>query len=162
MPAGRPKIPQGMKDLAGTSRADRTNDSAPIVKTAPPPRPAFLDDDPQAAQLYDVVVSTLLKLGVVGEPDSVALSLLADQLSRYLEYREIVRREGYTQEGARGGAIAHPLLTHMSSTYTNIHKMLCQYGLTAATRDNVNANMPVGDGTPDAPAAFDAFLGRKS
>ena len=152
-PNGRPKKPQGLKELHGTARADRQNPNAPVFAVAAPPRPSFLDDDPQAAVLYEVAVATLMKMAVVTESDSLALSMLADQLSRYLDMRKTVRDEGMTIEGARGGRIAHPLMTHLNAGYSNIHKMLVQYGLTAATRDNVDA-APL-----EAPAdSFEAFL----
>lgn len=137
--AGRPKSPQALKELRGTDRADRTNPDAPVVRVEAPPRPAFLDDDPRAAELYDIVVDTLMQMGVVGKPDSVALSLLADQLSRYLEIREELRKDGLTAPASGGSLKAHPLLPHLNNAYGAIHKMLIHYGLTAATRDNVNA-----------------------
>lgn len=154
MTAGRPKVPQAMKDARGTSRPDRTNPDAPVVRVAPPPRPTFLDSDPQAAELYDVAVNTLMKMQVVGEPDSLALSLLADQLSSYLKMRKVVEEEGLTILSAQGVQKTHPLLQQMNTAYGNIYKMLIQYGLTAATRQNVSS-APL-DGT--AEESFDKFL----
>lgn len=163
MTAGRPKIPSAMKEKAGTDRKDRTNEHAPKVPAMIPPRPAFLDSDPQAAQLYDVVAQFLAEMGVVGKPDSLALSLLADQMSNYLKFREKINKDGPVLTGSKGGSMSHPLITHMNTTYNNIHKMLVQYGLTAATRENVNANLPVTvSGDTDAGDTFEAFLSNKT
>ena len=71
--------------------------------------------------------------------------MLADQLAIYIDLREQVRREGAVieLEGSSGQTkkVPHPALAPLNSAFANIHKMLREYGLTAASRSSVDAQL---------------------
>lgn len=158
---GRPKKPTGLKELQGTDRADRSNPNEPKLAIVLPPRPSFLDDDPQAQEIFDIVATTLKNMQVATEADSLAIATTADLLSTYMDIRRELRAHkaktgGFTvtNETKYGTIIkAHPLLGAQSTAFSNIFKMLGQFGMTPASRPNVHAVLESDEDS------LEAFLG---
>ena len=144
MPAGRPRKPTAMHQLEGTYREYRGNPNEPQLPAQIPDAPAWIDDDPTTKALFDQVTHYIVDMNVGTRVDGVALSLLADQIALYIELRQAVRKEGVLQvsTGSRGQEITkpHAALGALNNALSNIHKLLREYGLTAASRANVSAN----------------------
>lgn len=151
-----PKKPTAIKELEGTWRADRHNPNEPRPPVELPDRPNWLDEDPRASRLFDQVTQYVKDMRLSTRVDGIALSMLCDQLSLYLEVREQIREEGVmiTVTTKQSGTYEkpHPLLTSLNQAYGNIFKMLTQYGLTPVSRMNVSA-APEEDGNE-----FETFL----
>lgn len=143
MPAGRPRKPTALHELQGTGQKSRMNPLEPVLASRLPDRPSWIEDDPMAMGLYDQVVQYVHNMGIATEVDGLALSILADQLSIYIEMRQKIRAEGVIieVEGSQGQTkkIPHPCLPQMQTTVTTIHKFLREYGLTASSRPNVSS-----------------------
>ena len=143
MPAGRPRKPTALHELQGTGQASRMNPNEPTPSKGLPDRPNWVDDDPVAASIYSEVTNYVHRMGVATEVDGIALSLLSDQLSIYLELRKQIREEGtvITVTGSQGQEkrMPHPALAQLNTTLGGVHKLLREYGLTAASRPNVSA-----------------------
>lgn len=145
MAAGRPRKPTASRELQGsrTRSYHASNEPRPNVRV--PDKPAWLVDDKVANAIYDEVTNYVVNMKIGTEVDGVALGLLADQLAIYIELREQVRREGAVIEieGSQGQTkkVAHPAMPLMNGAVTNIHKFLREYGLTAASRSTVNAEL---------------------
>jgi P27 family predicted phage terminase small subunit len=141
--AGRPKKPTALKELTGTLEKSRANPNEPRPDVAVPDMPMWVADDPMTASLYDQVTQYVVDMRVGTRADGVALALLADQLAMYLELRQQVREEGAVIEieGSQGQIKKqpNPALQPMNTAFANIHKMLREYGLTAASRSSVDA-----------------------
>lgn len=142
MPAGRPKKPSDQKKLQGTWRKDRANPLEPTPAKGLPDRPAWVDGDPTTAALFDAATKYVNNMGIATEVDGIALGLLADQLGLYIQLRESIREEGVVIEieGSTGQTkkMANPALPQLNQTLGSIHKLLREYGLTAASRSNVS------------------------
>ena len=143
MPAGRPRKPTALHELQGTGQASRMNPNEPRLDKQLPDRPQWVDEDPTAAAIYNEVSTYVHRMGVSTEVDGIALSLLSDQLSIYLELRRQIREEGtvITVTGSQGQErrVPHPALAQLNTTLAGVHKLLREYGLTAASRPNVSA-----------------------
>jgi len=143
--AGRPKKPTALKELAGTAQPCRTNPNEPRPTVGIPDMPTWLVDDPTALSIYDQCAGYLAEMKVGTSADGIGVSMLADQLAIYIDLREQVRREGAVieLEGSSGQVkkVPHPALAPMNTAFANIHKMLREYGLTAASRSNVDAQL---------------------
>ena len=141
--AGRPKKPTALKELTGTLEKSRTNPNEPRPDVAIPDMPVWIADDPMTSSLYDQVTQYVVDMRVGTRADGVALALLADQLALYLELRQQVREEGAVieVEGSQGQTkkMPHPALPAMQTAFGSVHKMLREYGLTAASRSSVDA-----------------------
>ena len=145
MTAGRPRKPTAIRELHGGRDRPIHMKDEPRPNVRIPDKPQWLADDPIANGLYEEVTRYVVSMRVGTEVDGVALGLLADQLAIYIELREQVRREGaiIEVEGSAGQVkkMAHPAMPLMNSAVTNIHKLLREYGLTAASRSMVNADL---------------------
>ena len=143
--AGRPKKPTALKEIAGTAQPCRTNPNEPRPTVGVPDMPTWLSEDPMALSIYDQCAHYLAEMKVGTNADGIGVSMLADQLAIYIDLRQQVRREGAVieLEGSNGQVkkIPHPALQPMNTAFTNIHKMLREYGLTAASRSNVDAQL---------------------
>lgn len=153
--AGRKCKPDALKKLEGTFRKDRAGDSLELPAGIPT-KPEWTEHDPIASELYNQVASTCYAMGVGTAADSLGFALLADQLSMYLRLRALISADGPViyGEGSQGNSTQkpHPALAQMNTSYTNIIKLMTEYGLTAAARTKVDANKPI------EVDSFDSFL----
>ena len=156
--AGRKRKPEALKKLEGTFRKDRAGDSV-ALPAGIPEKPAWTTHDDIASVLYDQVAAHCYSMGVGTEVDSLGFALLADQLSMYLRLRALVAADGpiIVSEGSQGQDIQRPhaALAQMNTSYTNIIKLMTEYGLTAAARTKVDATKPI------EVDSFDDFLSNK-
>lgn len=153
--AGRKRKPEALKKLEGTFRKDRAGDSL-VLPAGMPVKPSWADHDPIASELYNQVATYCYSMGVGTEVDSIGFALLADQLSMYLRLRALVSADGpiIESEGSSGQVTQkpHPALAQMNTSYTNIIRLMTEYGLTAAARTKVDASKPI------EVDSFDSFL----
>jgi phage terminase small subunit len=153
--AGRKRKPEALKKLEGTFRQDRAGDSISLPAGIPP-KPEWATHDPIASELYNQVASQCYSMGVGTGVDSLGFALLADQLSMYLRLRALVSADGpiIETEGSNGqvNQKPHPALAQMNTSYTNIIRLMTEYGLTAAARTKVDASKPI------EVDSFDSFL----
>lgn len=157
MPAGRPRKPTALHKLQGTGQKSRMNQLEPVLANRLPDKPSWIEDDPMASSLYNQVVQYVHNMGVATEVDGLALSILADQLSIYIEMRSKIREDGtmIEVEGSQGQTrkVPHPCLAQMNSVVNQIHRFLREYGLTASSRANVSTLEKGGD-----VSSFDDFM----
>lgn len=144
--AGRKRKPEALKKLEGTFRKDRAGNSLSLPAGIPD-KPAWVEHDAIASSLYDQVAAQCYSMGVGSTVDSLGFALLADQLCMYLRLRAQVQTEGpiVEVEGSTGqtNQKPHPALAQMNVAYSNIVKMMTEYGLTAAARTKVDATKPI-------------------
>ena len=153
--AGRKRKPEALKKLEGTFRPSRAGDSLSLPAGIPT-KPEWAEHDQIASVLYDQVATYCYSMGVGTEVDALGFALLSDQLAMYLRLRALVAADGpiVDTEGYNGqiNKKPHPALAQMNTSYTNIIKMMTEYGLTAAARTKVDANKPI------EVDSFDSFL----
>lgn len=153
--AGRKRKPEALKRLEGTFRKDRAGHSVELP-VGMPEKPEWATHDPIASELYNQVASHCYSMGVGTDVDSLGFALLADQLSMYLRLRALVAADGLIiyGEGSQGNKTQkpHPALAQMNTSYTNIIKLMTEYGLTAAARTKVDSSKPI------EVDSFDSFL----
>jgi len=153
--AGRKHKPEALKKLEGTFRKERARNSV-TLPAGIPEKPAWTTHDPIASALYDQVAGYCYSMGVGTGVDAIGFALLSDQLSIYLRLRALVASEGLIikSEGSQGQATQkpHPALAQMNTSYSNIVKLMGEYGLTAAARVKVDATKPI------EVDSFDSFL----
>lgn len=138
----RPRKPTALHELQGTGRKDRHNALEPQPEKGLPDRPQWVDQDPITAELFDAATSYIHGMNIATRVDGIAIGLLADQLGLYIELRNLIREDGaiIEVEGSKGQMrrISNPAIPQLNQTLGNIHKLLREYGLTAASRANVS------------------------
>ena len=151
----RVRKPEALKRLEGTFRKDRQPHGVDMPAGLPD-KPEWATHDPVASALYDQVATHCHSMGVGTEVDALGFALLADQLSMYLRLRALVAADGpiIFSEGSTGQKTQkpHAALAQMNTAYTNIVKLMTEYGLTAASRTKEAAKPPL------EVASLDSFL----
>lgn len=145
MTAGRPRKPTALRELQGGRTRPHHNPNEPRPDVRVPDRPVWLDSDPQAAALYEEVCRYVVDMKIGTAVDGIALGLLADQLSVYIKFRSEVMDYGvmievFDHKGNPQSKI-NPAVKGMNDSTEKIHKLLREYGLTAASRSTVGAEL---------------------
>lgn len=156
MSKGRKRIPDHLKVVRGTDRADRRNDEAPTPAQVRPPMPATLTDTAQAN--WDRFCTVLEGMGVLTIADEFALEQLVEAYSDWRQAHEVIAAEGthYETEGASGLMIrAHPAVAMRSDGARRFQSLMSEFGLTPASRSKVSVAQ--GEGERDDPAAKYGF-----
>lgn len=140
----RPRKPTALHELQGTVRKDRHNALEPQPQKGLPDRPSWVDHDPVTASLFDAATQYIHGMNIATRVDGIAIGLLADQLGLYIQLRDLIREDGVIveMEGSKGQTrrVANPAIPQLNQTLGNIHKLLREYGLTAASRSQVSVS----------------------
>jgi phage terminase small subunit len=83
MTVGRKPKPTALKLIQGTYRPDRANPNEPNPRPGIPPCPKFLQGE--ARKQYNRMAKKLARIGLMTELDDMALSMLCQGWSEYLE-----------------------------------------------------------------------------
>jgi P27 family predicted phage terminase small subunit len=135
--AGRPRKPTALKILHGDydKNPQRRNRSEPVVESAIPDCPDWIDGDARDEWLR--VVVELGSMKVITLPDRAAIEAYCQI---YGTWREALRR--VAEEGlilaSKDGLYENPASKIASRCASDLHKYLCQFGLTPASRTRVN------------------------
>jgi len=154
---GRTKKPTALKKLNGTFKKERENPNEPNLGIAYPDKPEWLGFDPLSSQLFDQVSAYLVAMRVSTSVDGLAISLLSDQVAFYLRLRKQILEEGEIIKSYNSGgetvSKAHPAIVPMNQSFTNITRLMREYGLTASSRSNISAHTESSD-----MSSFEDFL----
>jgi P27 family predicted phage terminase small subunit len=139
MPAHR--LPTALKKAKGTYRKDREVKNEPEL---PIERPAPAFQLPGVGERAFIAFSNVLyEMRVLTAGDSVALTLMADVLSEYIEARRFLNTHGTTyQAKTTAGDVVekpYPQVAIASDAFKRLTAILQQFGMTPASRGKVNA-----------------------
>jgi len=154
--ANLPK-PSALKLIQGTQRKDRSQPNEPKPAIARPKCPAHLS--PKAKTAWKSLVAHLEGMGIISQPDGMALEQLC---AAYAEWRDLIKdveKVGYTYTatGAGGEPLikANPAVAMASDAQKRIRGLLQEFGLTPSSRTKVNAE------TPQQSDPLEDYLNRK-
>jgi len=143
--AGRKKIPDHLKMVKGTARADRINKSAPEANVGIASAPEWLSE--RAAELFSQLSATLLGMGIASPDDQAALAMLASRLEEVELMTAAIEDGGrtYEQKGEDGEVRmvrARPEVGMRNEAMRHAQSLLSEFGLTPAARSKVSAGKP--------------------
>lgn len=142
---GRPRKPSALAELHGdyAKNPQRRNKMEPVVETLAPVCPSGLTME--AAEEWDRVISELSNLRVIGLSDRSALYLYIAAWQSWKDALEDVRDSGLVLRDADSGrAYENPASKIACRLQDQMHKILCQFGLTPASRTRVNITEKTG------------------
>ena len=128
---GRKIIPIELKKLRGTYRKDRDRKPPPSSK-GKPTAPAWLNT--AAKRKFGIVVRRLDALSMASNTYTEAISLLASRLEEVERHTALLEVEGYLLEEK-----PHPAVKLREMAMNHSHKLLVEFGLTAAAIQKVGA-----------------------
>lgn len=143
--AGRKRIPDRLKVVAGTARPDRANPYAPAANPGTAEAPEWLSE--RAAELFAQLSATLLGMGIASPDDQAALALLASRLEEVELMTAIIEDTGRTYEqrdedGNLRMIRARPEVGMRNEAMRHAQGLLSEFGLTPAARSKVSAGKP--------------------
>lgn len=140
---GRPRKPEALKVLEGTSRADRANNDAPepaVTRGAIPPD--FLDEMAKAE--WSRIVPELEQLGIMSNIDIALVASYCTSVSELAEASIQIEANGYVYEATsdKGHTVQRksPWIEVRNKAIMNIVKTSCEMGMTPASRSKVIAS----------------------
>lgn len=96
-------------------------------------------------ELFNNMVKEFEGLGLLKNVDVIALALLTDALYDYIRFTRIINREGYmieqTNKANATNKVPHPLLTKKNAAFTQINKLMGDFGLTPVARARLAMNL---------------------
>lgn len=146
MITGRPRKTDAEKKVKGTYRPSRSNPLAPQVPKEIPPIPARIAKDKLASDFYMRTAQHLHKMRVITIHDEIALEHVALMYRDMVELETEISNSGrtYKSHTKNGTSIkTRPEVQQLLEIRRQFTNMLQQFGLTPATRDKVNADVPV-------------------
>lgn len=145
--AGRKRIPDHLKVVAGTAQPCRMNPDAPTPDADLPVPPEWLSE--RAAEIFRGLVVTLDGMGIASASDTAVLALAASRLEEVeictvlIEDggRTFVSRAIYDDEGrlVEQQIKGHPAVAQRSEAMRHAQSLLAEFGLTPAARSKVSA-----------------------
>ena len=145
--AGRKRIPDHLKIIAGTAQPCRMNPEAPIASADLPTAPTWLSE--RAAGIFAELVGILEQMGIASANDTAVLALVASRLEEVeictamIEDggRTFVSRATYDDEGrvVEQQIKGNPVVAQRSEAMRHAQSLLAEFGLTPAARSKVSA-----------------------
>ncbi|MBO9437325.1 phage terminase small subunit P27 family [Sulfitobacter sp. R18_2] len=142
---GRKPIPDKLKLVKGTARADRMNPEAPAANPGVANAPEWLSD--RASELFAQLSATLLGMGIASPDDQAALAMLASRLEEVELMTAVIEDGGrvYEQKDEEGNVRmirARPEVGMRNEAMRHAQSLLAEFGLTPAARSKVSAGKP--------------------
>jgi P27 family predicted phage terminase small subunit len=134
---GRPRKPTALKILHGDFAKDpqRRNHDEPQIESAEPDCAAWIVGEARAE--WKRVTSELSSMKVVTPPDRAAIEAYCSIYARWRDALKAVKKSGLIIETEHGPR-ENPACKIAARCEDQIHKYLCQFGLTPAARSRVN------------------------
>jgi P27 family predicted phage terminase small subunit len=156
---GRPAKPSALKDVAGTSRADRRNDKEPefdLLDDISPP--VHLSE--ASAAVWRQVAPMLRRGKLLTAADVIALEMLCDSVADYREARR-QRGDDLTQATPKGGQQLNQLLIAQQMSSKRAEAFMAKFGMDPASRTRLMVDpqlglfdQPPADGKPTTARFF--------
>lgn len=137
MTVGRKPKPTALKLVQGTYRPDRANSNEPKPRPAIPPCPKFLQGE--ARKQYNKLAKKLARIGLMTELDDMALSMLCQAWSEYIEATDQVNKSGLLVKSPNKYPVLNPHLIAANQALKKIRSLLAEFGMTPGSRSRIHA-----------------------
>lgn len=137
MTAGRKPKPTNLKLIQGTFRPDRANPFEPKPRLSIPPCPKYLQGE--ARKQYGKMAKKLARIGLMTELDDMALSMLCQAWSEYLEATDQVKKSGMLVKSPNGFPVLNPYLIAANQALKKVRSLLAEFGMTPGSRSRIHA-----------------------
>ena len=134
--AGRKKIPDKLKIVAGTAQKCRMNENAPEPNDGVAVAPELLSE--RGAEIFAQISAILDGMGIASPDDVSALTMLAQRLEQIEETTVLIEDGGYTYVTDAGLVKANPAVAQRSDAMRHAQSLLAEFGLTPAARSKVS------------------------
>jgi len=137
---GRKKIPDRLKLVKGTLRADRINPDAPEYPLEIPEPPAFLDEI--AVEEWHRVAPDLYDRGLLTKMFVAMLAGYCQSFSMFAHATEGINKHGTMIKTTNGNHIQSPIVGILNQSKEHVRKFAVEFGLSPASLNKVSAKKP--------------------
>lgn len=144
--AGRKRIPDHLKVVAGTDQPSRMNPDAPVPSEEVPEAPEWLSK--RAAEIFEQLVSIIGGMGIASASDTAMLAMAASRIEEVeictalIEDggRTFVSRTKFDDEGrvVEQQIKNNPVVAQRSEAMRHAQSLLVEFGLSPAARSKVS------------------------
>ena len=145
--AGRKRIPDHLKVVAGTDQPSRMNPNMPAPSEAVPEAPVWLSR--RATEIFDQLVGIATGMGIASASDTAMLAMAASRIEEVeictalIEDggRTFVSQADYDDQGRviKQQIKGHPVVAQRSEAMRHAQSLLAEFGLSPAARSKVSA-----------------------
>jgi P27 family predicted phage terminase small subunit len=128
--------PTAIKKIQGNPGKRPLNENEPQLEPGIPECPDYLDAI--ARKEWARVSKLLLGMRVLTEADYIALGSLCQSYSTMMQAQRQLSKTGLLIQTKTGYPIQNPLLSIIAQEKNVINKLMCEFGLTPASRTRVN------------------------
>jgi P27 family predicted phage terminase small subunit len=137
---GRKPIPNEIKLLQGTARADRTHGAEPKPEPTIPDCPSHLNDEAQAE--WNRLAPQLCRLKILTALDAAALAAYAVSFSRWADAERHVQDSGAIVRSPAGYPQVSPWLSVANEALRQMKAYAAELGLTPSSRTRLAVATP--------------------
>ncbi|MGY2051693.1 phage terminase small subunit P27 family [Methylobacterium sp. JK268] len=145
--AGRKRVPDAIKQLAGTAQPCRMNPDAPTPAEGVPQPPDWLSD--RAAAIFRDLAAITDRMRVASPDDVAMMALLASRLEEIEVCTAVIEDLGRVyQTVSNTGATLHrarPEVGMRNEAMRHAQTLLSEFGLSPAARSKVSATTPAAE-----------------
>jgi len=133
---GPKKTPTAVLAARGSRRAkDKSRQGEPHPEVVIPKHPIWVS--PKAKKYWKEIAPMLADYGVITNWDRIALALLVDTLADYIAAKKLIVKHGEITPSKKDAVYQYPAVGIKNRTFENVLKLCREFGLTPASRSNV-------------------------
>jgi P27 family predicted phage terminase small subunit len=139
--AGRKRIPDHLKVVAGTDRPDRSNSAAPVPPKDIPQAPGWLTV--RGAEIFAGLVALLDSMGIASSADTQVITLCASRIEEVEITTALIEDNGRTYETTSDTGTMYrtrPEVGQRNEAMRHAQSLLSELGLTPAARSKVSVS----------------------
>lgn len=129
--------PTALKLMRGNPGQRKLNAKEPKVEKEIPNPPPHLTDEESLAE-WERMTEVLYGMGVLSRVDANALALYCDTHSAYVRAKTDIEENGFESATHNGSIIQRPCVAVFHRTKADMVKLLCEFGMTPASRTKVS------------------------
>lgn len=133
---GPAPLPTAVKQLRGNPGKRQLNEREPRpAAERVPSAPRWMS--PGAKGQWRKLAPRLHAAGLLTEVDALGLAMLCEAAGQYVEWKEIVAREGALAVSDQGNVYQHPAVALMNRARADVLKWAVQFGMTPSARSRI-------------------------
>lgn len=138
---GPKPTPTAILKLRGAANISR-RDGEITPPNGTPVCPVWASEDEQIVWVELVEMLSRTR-GLLTENDSNSIWLMCEAICEMNQARKEIASEGSTCYSEKGGAYQHPAVGRKNSAIERLRRLMCEFGMTPASRTSVTAAVPV-------------------
>jgi len=150
MPAGRPRTPTRMKELAGNPGKRPLNGAEPRPKKKRPPCPKHLQGE--ARKEWNRMAKQLFELGLLTQVDRAALAAYCQAWADWVRAHEELAQGSMITVTEKGYPVLNPWWSVATTAAKQMKSFLTEFGMSPGSRSRLNV------GENERPATVEDLL----